>query len=158
MVTLRPLKENDITLFATWWRDSKLIKVTSGDFSPLSDKDVERYFQSILTSKGALHFMIEVNGETIGHISLSKSDDDWWETQIVIGTEDAQGKGFGTEAIRLLIEVAHSRNINNIYLNVRPENTKATKAYEKAGFKQVGNMSATDNSNQPLLIRMELEG
>jgi len=54
-----------------------------------------------------------------------------------------------------LLRLAEKINITNIYLEVRPENTWAIKAYQKAGFHIVGKFE-TNNVLQPVLVRMEL--
>lgn len=156
MINLRTVESTDRLYFAKWWRTPELIQVTSGDFTHLSDEDIDHYFNEITTDPSALHYMIEINNQTIGHVSLSKRTDDWWETQIVIGEKEMQGKGFGTEAIIALIKEAGLRGIDNIYLEVRPSNLNAISAYKKGGFIQVGPAIVTNNKNQPLLIRMEL--
>jgi RimJ/RimL family protein N-acetyltransferase len=155
MISLRSVENIDKVYFAKWWRDPELVRVTSGDFTLLSDEDIDHYFEGIKTDPPTLHYMINADNQTIGHISLSKRTGDWWETQIVIGEKEMQGKGFGTEAIAALINEANHQDIKNIYLEVRPDNIRAINAYKKVGFKQVGEEIATNNENQPRLIRME---
>lgn len=159
MIRLRPVQLQDIKYFTQWWRDSDLIIVTSGDIAPLTDAQISSYFMDIIepsTLAEALHFMIDSSGQTIGHISLQKRVANWWEIQIVIGDKKAQGKDYGPRAIRQLIDQAKRRGINQIYLEVRPENTRAIKAYRKVGFNQVGKATDTQNRLQSQLIRMEL--
>lgn len=155
MIKLRDLKDSDIGYFEKWWRNPELIAVTSGDFKPLADNDVKRYFEQTRAGAAALNFMIEAGGLTIGHISLQRRPNDWWETQIVIGEKSMQGRGYGTEAVKKLIEIAGGRGVSKIYLEVRPENSRAIGAYKKAGFRQIGSEFKTNNPNQPKLIRME---
>lgn len=155
MRTIRPVRDNDLAYFAKWWRDPDLISVTSGNTSPLLDNDVKKYFNDLKTTSSAFHFMIQVGNQTIGHISLQKRNDDWWETQIVIGEKEMQNKGYGTQTVSLLIDVARKHGIEKIYLEVRPDNTKAIHAYDKAGFKQVGGEVPTGNKHQPSVLRME---
>jgi len=54
--------------------------------------------------------------------------------QTVIEEKDFQGKGYGTKAIKLIIKKAKLLNIEKIYLEVRPDNLRAIKAYGKSGF------------------------
>jgi RimJ/RimL family protein N-acetyltransferase len=78
------------------------------------------------------------------------------ETQIVIGNKKFRGLGYGPKSIMLMINELSHKGIEKIYLNVRPENIRAIKAYQSVGFKQVGCITETGNPNQPQLIRMEL--
>lgn len=52
---------------------------------------------------------------------------------------DGRGKGIGTEATRLTLDYAfHISNLANVYLTVIAANTAAIRAYEKAGFRIIG--------------------
>ena len=156
MVKLRPIINSDLHYFNDRWHDSELIKLTSGDFKPIDKKQVFKYFDSMMLLSDNINFMIEVDSITIGHISLQKRPHKWWEIQIVIGNSKFRGLGYGQKSIKLLIKDASHKGIKKLYMNVRPENTRAIKAYQSAGFKQVGDITETGNPNQPQLIRMEL--
>jgi RimJ/RimL family protein N-acetyltransferase len=61
------------------------------------------------------------------------------EVGIFIGDKSCWGKGYGTEALRLLIDYAFKvLNLNSIMLRVYSYNTRAIASYEKVGFKRVG--------------------
>ena len=56
-----------------------------------------------------------------------------------IGDEENRGKGYGQEAIRLLLTYAFEYlNLNNIMLGLWSFNTEAYECYKKAGFKEIG--------------------
>lgn len=59
---------------------------------------------------------------------------------ILIGESDGRNKGYGTEAIKMLIDYAFNTfcNINRVELNVVGDNERAIKCYEKAGLTQCG--------------------
>lgn len=156
MVTLRPVEVSDKYCFEKWWRDKQLIALTSGDYTELSDNQIEEYFQNILPQFDRVDYMIEVDGVTIGHINAAKRQGDWWETQIVIGEKDYWGKGYGSSAVTALLARLKSQGITKVYLEVRPENIRAIRAYEKCGFTEVSRVRH-DNIHQPETIRMELE-
>ena len=53
----------------------------------------------------------------------------------VIGSEDARGKGYGTEALQLLQDYAFGvLGLERLELEVYAENQRAVRCYEKAGF------------------------
>lgn len=61
------------------------------------------------------------------------------ELGIVIGDKGYWGKGYGTEAMRLLAAYGFDYlNLGNIMLKVYSYNARAIKAYEKVGFKRIG--------------------
>jgi len=153
-ITLRKIRSGDISYFQKWWRDKDLIALTSGNFKPITDSEVEKYFHNMLGSKTDYHFMISLGQQTIGHLSLSKRRNNNYETQIIIGNKKYWSKGYGVKAIKLLIAKAKRLNINRIYLEVRPENVRAIKAYAKVGFQAQGIKKYPKNPHQPKTLRM----
>jgi RimJ/RimL family protein N-acetyltransferase len=62
---------------------------------------------------------------------------------IGIGEPECLGKGYGTEAVKLLVEYGmFFLNLHNIKLEVFGFNPRAMRAYEKAGFSLVGRRRA----------------
>ena len=56
----------------------------------------------------------------------------------MIGDREYWGKGLGTEATRLISDYAlNELGMNEVELGVITDNIKASKAYERAGFKQI---------------------
>jgi aminoglycoside 6'-N-acetyltransferase len=157
-IILKKLKPTDKKYFAKWWRDKDLLKLTSGILKRISDQEVDKYFSAILHSKNDYHFMIIVNNKAIGHISLVKSRNNWYETQIVIGDQKYWNKGIGSKTVQLLIKKAHRLGITKIYLEVRPTNIRAIKAYEKCGFGKTQIKHYPKNKFLSKTIRMELKG
>ena len=61
------------------------------------------------------------------------------EAGIFIGDKHFWNKGYGTEALSLLIDYGYKvLNLHNIILKVYEKNKKAIKCYEEIGFKQIG--------------------
>jgi len=61
------------------------------------------------------------------------------ELFIMLGESDARGKGYGTEATRLVLDHAFvSLGLNSVRLGVFSYNPGAVRAYEKVGFKHAG--------------------
>lgn len=156
-LSLRKIKLNDKKYFAKWWRNKELLKLTSGRLRRISDKEVDRYFQAILDSKNEYDFIIIKNKKAIGHICLTRRKNNWHETQIVIGEKKYWGKSYGSKAIKLLIKKAKSLGISRIYLEVRPNNTRAIRAYENCGFQKIKIVHYPKNKYLPKTLRMELK-
>lgn len=155
-IKLRKIEISDKKYFAKWWRDKKLLKLTSGILKRITDEEVDKYFLKILADRSDFHYIILLNKKKIGHIALQKRKNDWYETQIVIGEKNYQGKGYGTEAIKLLINKAKQADIRKIYLEVHPDNRRAIKAYEKCGFKKIGIRKYPKNKYLPQTLKMAL--
>ncbi len=101
--------------------------------------------------------MITVGGQTIGHISLSKRSNNWHETQVVIGEKKYWSKGYGQEAFQILIKKAKKIDISKIYLEVRPTNTRAIRAYVKCGFRAIKIIKYPKNKYLSETLRMEID-
>ena len=155
-IKLRKIKISDKKYFAKWWRDKDLLKLTSGILKRITDKEVSEYFLKILASKSDFHYIILAGRKVIGHIALEKRKSGWYETQIVIGEKNYQSKGYGTKAIKLLINKAKKTNIEKIYLEVRSNNVRAIKAYEKCGFRKAGIKKYPKNKYLPQTLKMAL--
>jgi diamine N-acetyltransferase len=58
---------------------------------------------------------------------------------IRIGESDARGRGYGTEAVRLLLDVAFTAlGLHNVMLTVAEFNRAGRRAYQRAGFRECG--------------------
>jgi RimJ/RimL family protein N-acetyltransferase len=157
MITLRKIKFTDRKYFAKWWGDKNLLKLTSGVLKHISDKEVDKYFQGILENKKDHHFIIALDKKVIGHISLAKRKNNYYEMQIIIGEKEYWNKGYGSKAIRALLKKARRLKISKIYLEVRPNNIRAIRAYEKCGFKKNKIIKHPKNKYLPETLKMELK-
>lgn len=155
-ISLRHITKDDVNYFKKWWRGEELIKLTSGDLTPISDDEINQFFSDLISDHNNLQFMIEANNITIGNISLSEKPEGWFELQILIGEKNEWGKGYGVDAVNELLKITKKRSIDKIFLEVRPTNNRAISAYEKCGFKQIGTIIHQDNPNMSETLRMEL--
>jgi len=77
----------------------------------------------------------------IGGCSLNEVDHRQGTANLVIliGEADARGQGYGTEAVRLLLDVAFTAlGLHSVMLGVWEFNRAGRRAYEKAGFRECG--------------------
>jgi len=81
------------------------------------------------------------NDETmVGFAAFGRNpeDDNIWIARYMID-QNFQGKGFGKEALQVLLSFMKEKySCSEIYLDVAEENTLATNLYVKAGFKKTG--------------------
>ena len=64
---------------------------------------------------------------------------------IAIYDRKQRGKGFGTDAMRVLLKIGFNfLNLHRIALNVFETNKAAIRVYEKVGFKKIGLHRETD--------------
>lgn len=154
-IILKKLNQTDWPYFAKWWRDKELTDLTSGDHTPMADEEIKKQIREMANDKSAHHWMICVDGKIVGHINLNRIDNKKAEMQIVIGEKEYWGKGIGEQAGTQVIQEAKNLSFNKIYIEVRPENSRAISLYENLGFQNLGLKKYPDNPNLPEVIMME---
>jgi RimJ/RimL family protein N-acetyltransferase len=88
-------------------------------------------------------FAIEADGQCIGQCALFQFDDvaQTCALGITIGDKDYWGRGYGRDALRLLLDYAFRlRNVRRVYLTVNSTNERAIRAYYACGFVEEGRL------------------
>ncbi len=141
-IYLSPLLEEDSSMLFKWINDRDLVHFNNY-YKPISPESHKEWFQSIQKRNDFFIFGIRLKetNEIIGTCQLHSVSyiDRVAELQIRIGETQKMSKGFGTQAVKLLLEFAfNDLNLNKVYLTVLSENHRAIKAYLNAGFKKEG--------------------
>lgn len=88
-------------------------------------------------------FAIEADGACIGQCGLSNLNETarTAELGIAIGDKASWGRGYGKEAVRLLLDYGFRlRNLERIWLWVHADNERAVRAYRACGFVEEGRL------------------
>ncbi len=142
-VKLVPLDvEKEMKYWEEWDQDSEYKRLLDDSPAMQIAGSVGREHFEENNAGGAL-FMVHTipDDSVIGFIELDGMD---WAARsgwvgIGIGQRDYRGKGYGTEAMRLLLSYAFTwLNLNRVNLNVFAYNTRAIRSYEKCGFRYEG--------------------
>jgi len=99
---------------------------------------VQSVFETGWITKG-----IEVEDKLIGFAmyGFDGETSNYWICRLMID-HTAQGKGYGKEAIGLILEeIKQMEGCDAIYLSTEPENEKAIKLYESFGFVKTGQIN-----------------
>jgi RimJ/RimL family protein N-acetyltransferase len=146
-IRLRHIEREDLPLFVKWLNDPE-VRQGLAMFLPLSMVEEEDWFEKLLKRPAEEHpLVIEAqNGEqwsVIGNLGLFGID--WKNRQaelgIFIGDKAYWNKGYGTEAVRLLLKHGfQTLNLHRIFLRVYTNNPRAIRSYEKAGFIHEGRL------------------
>jgi len=128
---------------AKWMRDSEFVRLLDTDPARLLSVDkYKEWFEKDLIEEqknDKLFFLIQTLEEarTIGLIGLDGirwTHGDAW-VGIGLGERDYWGKGYGTDAMRILQRYAFEElNLHRLSLSVFDYNPRAMRSYEKAGF------------------------
>jgi RimJ/RimL family protein N-acetyltransferase len=145
LVRLRGYEKSDLDAVMRWWHDEEITKVISVAVFPASSLEEERFIESVASGKDASNkeFAIETlsNRKYIGAIGLHSIN--WLcrhaKLGIVIGDKEYWGRGFGTDAVRLLLRLAFEKmGLHRVELFVFTFNERAIACYEKCGFCREG--------------------
>ncbi|WP_232696720.1 GNAT family N-acetyltransferase [Brevibacillus daliensis] len=143
-IVMRKMTANDAELYHVWRNDTEVMQSTS-PFLDLYHMEETRDFVNhvILGSHASKSYIIldKKSNTPIGITSLVNIDfkNRNAECIIDIGEKSHWGKGFGTEAMTLLLDYAfHEMNLHRVALRVFSFNKQAITLYEKLGFKHEG--------------------
>ena len=107
--------------------------------------DFESEKEVLSSLKKGKNFAVRLleNNELLGNIGFNSIGEihRTAEIGIMLGNPKYQRKGYGMEALNLLLDYGFSfLNLRNIYLKVFEYNEAAYNLYKKAGFKEVGRL------------------
>ncbi|MBD8048864.1 MAG: GNAT family N-acetyltransferase [Clostridium argentinense] len=143
-VRLREYRKEDIKQAQDFMNDEEIRSLLApGIPYPYTYEDELKWFEDQSANKDLYNFAIETleDKKYIGGCGINNID---WKNSVVtvgifIGDKDYQGKGYGTDAMKVLMNfIFEEMNINKIKLNVYAFNERAIKSYEKCGFKKEG--------------------
>ncbi len=128
--------------FSQWSRDTGYWRLLASDLArPLSVKTTQEWIEKYLEKEsleniGFMIYTMEGN-RLIGQIGLDGIQFSRGEAFVGISLGERQdwGKGYGTDAMRVLLGYAFDElNLHRVSLDVFEYNPRAIRSYEKAGF------------------------
>ena len=143
---LRPIERDDLPRFVAWFSDPEVRRHLS-IYLPFSLTQEEHWFESLqekLAQQNDVVLAIETSeGIHIGNTGLH--DINWKERSaelgIVIGEKTHWDHGYGSAAIRTLLQLAFDEmNLHRVFLRVDADNGRGIHCYEKVGFEREGTL------------------
>ncbi|MCL2216999.1 MAG: GNAT family N-acetyltransferase [Defluviitaleaceae bacterium] len=141
-VYLSPVSTRDWQLYDKWAADYETAFLSRGgdDFvrPPAVDSSS---LENRAKNKNTFSIVDKATDNTIGHCGFNFEDiaNRYAKIGIIIGEKDYWSNGYGTDAMRLMLDFGFNvRGYNNISLNVYEYNERAIACYEKLGFKLQG--------------------
>jgi RimJ/RimL family protein N-acetyltransferase len=157
----RPLRHEDLPLLhewlnrthvAEWWDDR------------LSREDVEEDFGREIGSPVVRHYLAYVEGEPVGFIqdyTVMAASADWWPDETdpgargidqFLANEHQLGQGLGSRMVREFVaRLFTDPGVTKVQTDPSPDNERAIRAYEKAGFRRV---RVVDTPDGPALLML----
>lgn len=151
-IFLSPVSIEDVEKYTEWMNDFETTDYT-GRSSQLYTIDKERKWLECGSENkenqifGIIDFKKDI---LIGNCGLHKIDsvNRTATLGIFIGEKEERSKGYGTEAIKLLLDYGFNYlNLHEIQLDVMSFNKRAIRCYEKAGFKEYGRRRESEYIN-----------
>ena len=139
-VLLRPLTISDLSgPYARWLNDYEVTRFLETGAFPTTKQSLERYFHQVAQQPdNVLLAIIERATSThIGNIKLGPihSIHRRADLGILVGEKRVWGRGYGGEAIELMLAYGFDRlNLHKITLRVYANHHAAVKLYQKLGF------------------------
>ena len=140
-VILREQRVEDAAFFAHWFNQPQIMFQCG--FTEQTDEEAERRMITVNhRSEDSVWFTItDLDGNPIGETGLLRMFPAWHQTDltIIIPDPNRQHRGFGTEAIRLMLDMAFFEyDMHRVSIGVVGLNTDALAFYKKIGFRQEG--------------------
>ena len=147
LIDLRELRHEDIPVIHSWVNDPLVMRYLSWGVFPQTRRETERYCEAQMSGADPLNraFVIALR-EGDACIGTTGCHNIEWRSRsaelgIVIGKREYLGKGYGTEAVRLLLRFSFTElNLHRVFLKVFDFNERAIRCYSKCGFVEEGRL------------------
>jgi RimJ/RimL family protein N-acetyltransferase len=159
LLEFRPLRESDLPLLAQWRARAHVAEWFG---PPDSIDDLRREFFSDAGAPQVQGFLALLDGQPVGFIQAYvafNAGGGWWPDERDPGArgidqflaeEYLLGRGLGTCMVRAFVaRLFGDPTVTRVQTDPAPENTRAIRSYEKAGFARVG---VVDTPDGPALL------
>ena len=138
MVLRRHVPEN-LEAFRRWYADPEIARLARYQEAPMRAEEIERFFTARVVGPDALAMAIHERAteRLVGTCAFSQLDGENGSAlyHITIGEKDTWGRGFGTEATRLMLDHAFGvLALHRVALFVFEFNERAIRTYRRCGF------------------------
>ncbi len=142
LIYLRPLGHSDAPVLVGYVKDASVRRALRID-RPITLAEEEEFIERVGKSREEVVFGIAAceSDRLLGVVGLHLIEAANRQAQlgIFIGDPSEWGKGYGSEATRLVVEHAFDTlDLNRVWLHVLEDNARAIRAYQRVGFSQGG--------------------
>jgi diamine N-acetyltransferase len=144
-VALGPIRRDLVPLYHRWMNDFAMLRTLHIPRPSTLDESYIAYDNEVAEerSRRIVHFLIYERAtlRPIGRVDLEGINyrDRSADFGIEISEADYRGRGYGTEATRLMLDYAFTAlGLHNVALTTWEYNLAGQRAYTKAGFREIG--------------------
>lgn len=138
---LSPIDPDDYLVYTEWLNDLEVVSglnlLTAHVSAP-----AERDLLVKMAASGHVYAIVDLESDRLlGNCGLHQvnATDGTAVVGIFLGDRSTWGRGYGTEALRLLLDYGfHVLNLHSVMLEVYAYNARAIRCYRKVGFREIG--------------------
>lgn len=141
-VSLTEIRREDSEMLFRWINDPDTVRFNA-PYTPVPWASHAAWFDALGKDPDRIVLAIRRDQTIIGVVQLIDIHRVHRSAELTtrIGSDADRGSGHGTEAIKLAIDFAwRDLNLQRVWLRVFSDNSRAIRAYEKAGFQREGTM------------------
>jgi RimJ/RimL family protein N-acetyltransferase len=142
-IVLRAWEKADIDAFMRWFNDPEVTTYLGNSHPCLSREQEERFFDEEISNRYRYCIVTRDEGVLIGNCALMDIDhkNRSAEVGIVIGEKDYWNRGYGREALGLVLDIAfEGLGLNRVRLRHVDFNARGHRCYLAAGFVEEGRL------------------
>lgn len=142
-VYLRAFEPDDFKTTIHWRKDESLWPLLGSQKHFVSQAYEKKWIEDAINGKNGIKLAVcdKETHQHIGNVYLSKINNTYKSAEIgiLIGERAFHGKGYGTAAIRLMLDYAFLElGMHRITALILEDNIASRKTFEKLGFKEEG--------------------
>lgn len=144
LVRLTGLRREDARVFSDWYDDAGFLRLLDAEIArPKSEDEVLKWFDEWQKDPKTAAFAVRLreSESLLGIVLLESMQLQHGVASLAVGIGDREkwGKGYGREAISLLLRYGFDElNLHRIHLTVFEYNERGIALYEKLGFRREG--------------------
>jgi aminoglycoside 6'-N-acetyltransferase len=147
--TVRSVTRGDLDLLASWLREPHVARWWGDPTKALAEID------AALTDPSTQPMIVELQGEPIAYLQqydphMEKSHPYRDQPRgtlgldLTIGRSELVGVGHGSAMLRRHADQLFGAGVPRLIIDPHPDNSRAIRAYEKAGFRRIGERTLED--------------
>ena len=145
---IRQMTKDDFDIMVNWLNDKEVLEFYDELPSNL-DRVKEKYGPRITGNHYVTPCIVEYKNQPLGYIQYYEIQEDdlkkygydskqnIYGIDQFIGKPEMWGRGIGTLMVGLMLNFLQSKGAEKVVLDVRNNNIRAIKSYEKCGFKKI---------------------
>ena len=147
-VALGPMRRDLLPLYQRWFNDFSTLRTLAIPPHPLTTESESAWYERAATTDASTVYFTIYETQSWRPVGTTQWNGIDYRNRtaamaILIGDAADRGKGYGTEATRLMLDYAFTAlGLHNAMLTCYAFNVAGQRAYEKAGFRMFGRRHA----------------